>query len=559
MSLDHVVKQAWRAFDRVAGQTWCVNPAVPILFFGDLDAYRASPLRVLTVGLNPSRREFPADQPFQRFPRTEGISGGELSRYLDAMSAYFRTDPYSAWFSAYEPLLNGMDASYYDKHASTALHTDICSPVATDPTWSGLDEADRAALESEGGPLWHMLLEELKPQIVALSVAKRHLERINFMPLSEWTGIDVFKRKANGEPRSEPYEIRGRWYDVGGEQSLFIFGRAAIKPFGLLDNNRKSTAGASVLKAYQKGRAKRCFVQFPHPGGEHKPDRNRHKEWHHLEKKHGRKFMQFPGKWIADDDSSHCGELWAWGEWEPESHLICKLEQPCDNRDYPRFLWHPYYVPKDNYGGLHNTDPFIFGERFLYSNCHQKEGSGLTRLSEGSVIAFGSYKRSGGERWWIDTVFVVANSEPYRVSEADRMLKDRTSDVFGIVTGGPLSDNREAGCGTDRLFRLYRGATPDDPVNGMFSFFPAYPAGGREGFPRPVIDLPSEHFNPACCRAPKGVSRERSRDQIRVIWKALIAQVRKVDLVLGTYAEMPPQRAHLGATNDMNTDGHRYL
>lgn len=271
MSLDHVVKRAWRAFDRVAGQTWCVNPAVPILFFGDLDAYRASPLRVLTVGLNPSRREFPADQPFQRFPRTEGISGGEPSRYLDAMSAYFRTDPYRAWFSAYEPLLNGMDASYYDKHASTALHTDICSPVATDPTWSGLDAADRAALESEGGPLWHMLLEELKPQIVALSVAKRHLERINFMPLSDWTGIDVFERKANGEPRSEPYEIRGRSYDVGGGQSLFIFGRAAIKPFGLLDNNRKSAAGASVLKAYQKGHAKRCFVQFPHPGGSTNP------------------------------------------------------------------------------------------------------------------------------------------------------------------------------------------------------------------------------------------------------------------------------------------------
>ena len=44
---------AWRAFDRAAERPWCVTPAVPILFFGDLDAYRASPLRVLTVGLNP--------------------------------------------------------------------------------------------------------------------------------------------------------------------------------------------------------------------------------------------------------------------------------------------------------------------------------------------------------------------------------------------------------------------------------------------------------------------------------------------------------------------------
>lgn len=172
----------------------------------------------------------------------------------------------------------------------------------------------------------------------------------------------------------------------------------------------------------------------------------------------------------------------------------------------------------------------------------------MTRLSEGSLIAFGSCKRSGGERWWIDTVFVVANSEPYRVSGADRTLKDRTSDVFGIVTGGPLSDNREAGCGIDRLFRLYRGATPDDPVDGMFSFFPAYPAGGRVGFPRPVIDLPSEYFNRRVCMAPKGVSRERCRDQLCAIWKTLVAQVRRAGLVLGTYAETPPQRAHTGAS-----------
>ncbi len=139
MSLVQAVMQARRAFDRAARWTCCVKPAVPILFFGDLDAYRASPLRVLTVGLNPSLHEFPADDPFRRFPLAEGSLGGEPSRYLDAMSAYFRTDPYVKWFSAFEPLLKGMRASYYPGGASTALHTDICSPVATNPTWNNLD------------------------------------------------------------------------------------------------------------------------------------------------------------------------------------------------------------------------------------------------------------------------------------------------------------------------------------------------------------------------------------------------------------------------------------
>lgn len=254
MSLVRAVMQASRAFDRAARRTFCVKPAVPILFFGDLDAYRGSPLQVLTVGLNPSRQEFPANRPFRRFPLAEGICGGERSRYLDAMSAYFRTDPYAAWFSAFESLLNGMNASYYHGGASTALHTDICSPVATNPTWNKLDKASRAELESDGGPLWHMLLEELEPQIVAISVAKAHLEDIEFTPLTDWEVIHAFMRRANGHPRAQPYEIRGRWYNVGGEQSLFIFGRAAQKPFGLLDNDRKRRAGELVLETYHDGR-----------------------------------------------------------------------------------------------------------------------------------------------------------------------------------------------------------------------------------------------------------------------------------------------------------------
>ena len=254
MSLDQAVKRAWRAFDRVGGRTWCVNPAVPILFFGDLDAYRSSPLRVLTVGLNPSLHEFPSDRPFRRFPLPEGSLGREPSRYLDAMSAYFRTDPYRGWFNAFEPLLNGMDTRYYYGHVSTALHTDICSPVATNPTWNDLDKVDRAALEFDGGPLWHVLLEELKPQVVALSVAKAHLNRITFTPLTNWEVIHAFERRANGNPRSQPYEICRRWFDVGGEESLFIFGRAAQTPFGLLDHNRKCRAGTLGLEAHHDGR-----------------------------------------------------------------------------------------------------------------------------------------------------------------------------------------------------------------------------------------------------------------------------------------------------------------
>ena len=252
--LSEPVARAWHAFDRAAERTCRVTPAVPILFFGHHDAYRASPLRVVTVGLNPSLHEFPTGEPFRRFPLAEDNRDRESSRYLDAMSAYFCTDPYRGWFNAFEPLLNGLGASYYEGGASTALHTDICSPVATDPTWSQLDKADRAALEADGGPLWRMLLKELRPQIVAISVAKAHLKRIKFAPRSDWKIIHTFERKADGGLRARPYEIHARWYDVAEERSLFVFGTAALKPFQLLADFQKRKTGELLLQVYQDGR-----------------------------------------------------------------------------------------------------------------------------------------------------------------------------------------------------------------------------------------------------------------------------------------------------------------
>ncbi len=253
--LREAVAEAWRAFDR-AGTLRCrVSPAAPILFFGDFDSYRRSPLRVLTVGLNPSRKEFPAHREFVRFPLVEGSEGRGPDRYIDALCAYYRTKPYRGWFSAFETVINGVGASYYSGELSTALHTDICSPVATDPTWSRLGDADQKILEADGCRMWHTLLDGLRPQVVVLSVARLYMSRIDFTPLDgEWEGIHTFDRTAAGALRLRPYEVQARWFEVGDEPSLFVCGRAAQKPFGLLDNTQKREAGAIALEAYRDGR-----------------------------------------------------------------------------------------------------------------------------------------------------------------------------------------------------------------------------------------------------------------------------------------------------------------
>ena len=224
-------------------------------------------MRVLTVGLNPSLQEFPKDSPFRRFPLAENVTADQPGVYLGALCAYFRTDacPYSRWFGAYEPLLNGLQTSYYGGQPSTALHTDICSPVATDPTWRRLGRDARRALEHDGVPLWHDLLNVLNPQVVAISVAGRHLQQVAFRPLSNWMDAHAFDETGDGVPRAQPVQVWTRWYEVGGESSLFVFMRAAQTPLGFLGDRQKREAGShrGESGAYgtvaKRGSAQRIF------------------------------------------------------------------------------------------------------------------------------------------------------------------------------------------------------------------------------------------------------------------------------------------------------------
>ena len=252
-NLDEVVDGVWRAFGNADILDFRVSPAVPILFFGDLDAYHSSRSRVLTVGLNPSLHEFPPDSPYRRFPLAETVSATNPDRYLDALSEYFRIDPYSSWFSAFEPMLNSLEASYYDGQPSTVLHTDICSPVATKPTWRELEPADRKTLEEDGIPLWHSLLKTLRPQVVLLSIARPFLARIQFKALGEWKVLHVFERTKDGGLRKQPIKVSARWYEISGGPSFLIFVRAAQKPLGRLGNAQKLEAGAIVMEALGNG------------------------------------------------------------------------------------------------------------------------------------------------------------------------------------------------------------------------------------------------------------------------------------------------------------------
>lgn len=220
-----------------------VIPSLPILFFGDVERYLGSRVRVVTVGLNPSLAEFPPGRPLARFPAAVHPDGQRFARdharYIDALSGYFREDPYRAWFATYEGLLDGLDASFYDGQPNTALHTDICSPIATNPTWSRLGQSDRAVLVPPGRALWHDLIRLLQPHVLLVSVARQHLDTIEFEG-GEWA-------EAHRLERRNPYVVRHRRLCLGdGQSTVLAFGRAAQKPFSLVGKADQRRIGAAV-------------------------------------------------------------------------------------------------------------------------------------------------------------------------------------------------------------------------------------------------------------------------------------------------------------------------
>lgn len=291
---------------------------------------------------------------------------------------------------------------------------------------------------------------------------------------------------------------------------------------------------------------KLCFVQLPHPGAEHVPDSHTKISWNQLRFPHKRKFLQTKGDWLDENGRRHSGNLRFWCEWEPESELLHRFNPRDRGPHHPLYLWKPYWTPRNSYDGLHNTDPFVFGDRFLYSNCLQSAtlNRGPKHLKRGSIIAFGSKVKSE-KKWALDTLLVVKDSIRFDPRSPRTSLEGEVSETFLCVTGGPLVEDPKrkdaATKGVAQEFTLYRGATPDDPVCGMFSFFPAVPASRNSGFPRPPI-VASCVINPKSTQNCKGLGQERTFEELRCLWDSLVRQVRKQNLVLGVRAELPESR-----------------
>ena len=171
------------------------------------------------------------------------------------LSAYFTRNPYRSWFSAFEPVLNGLEASYGGKmagrdHASTALHVDMCSPIATSPTWSKLSAAQRGKLTRTGRDIFEWLADELEPSVIVASLGWAHLQEWNadFQAGRHWERLAEHGTAANGKPLRAPLLVQiGSISSRKGRPLLFVNASAADKPFGRFTTERKIEAGQTLL------------------------------------------------------------------------------------------------------------------------------------------------------------------------------------------------------------------------------------------------------------------------------------------------------------------------
>ena len=281
-------------------------------------------------------------------------------------------------------------------------------------------------------------------------------------------------------------------------------------------------------------REKLCFVQFIHPGGEHGEDAPGIKHWN--VGLHRRKFLRSLGIALDRTRNSLREELLFWGEWEPESRVQRIASAVPEG---PHFVHAPFYSDPPPDGWRQNTDPFVFGDQFHYTGCLQHTRHGPTQLrflDHGSVILFGSC--IDRRKFVLDTVLVVDRWLDHSGSDRGSELDGQISPVYRHATIEPWF----SGAGPDaNSYRLYFGATPERPVEDMFSFFPAStPRSHGDGFARPEIRL--DVITPNLTQG-KRLNPQGSLAVVRRLWTSVVEQVEDAGLLLGVHVDLPTARA----------------
>lgn len=320
-------------------------------------------------------------------------------------------------------------------------------------------------------------------------------------------------------------------------------------------------------------------IMFPHPFDEHPTEENANiKEWN--TSRHHRKFMLVDGAYLASlqnntqVNSIQTGKIMFWGEWESESTFtrIGNHDRERRNDALPMNIHEPKCFVNDIFTEIaekhaiseiscsaffknkQNTDPYVFGNQFMYSCCKQNGRNPLKDLQKGDLIIFYGQKgkkNSGNYRCYIDTVFVVGGivgKGKYEDMMPSLLRDPRISDQFlykvilPIVYGnkGSLGKNAE-----EKGYVLYYGATYDNPAGGMFSYFPCM-IDKKDGFQRFECEPFDRHkvgekSTGRKCYPDNNVSANtyETQEEVADLWKKLTDSILHAGYCLGIKATEP--------------------
>ena len=285
-------------------------------------------------------------------------------------------------------------------------------------------------------------------------------------------------------------------------------------------------------------------VQFVHPGFEY--HRREHvgtsarrsgvMGWKAGRSKHDRKFMLARGSFFDPrTNTEHTSvPVGLWGEWEGPS-VFWKVDSP--GKPLPSIVHAPYRPAEPPLRSVQNTDPMVFGNSFIYSNCLQATYRSLRSLLPGSIILFGRYRKAGGRpSFSLDTCLVVERVETLLPAPLDP--EGYGQDLLEDAVLAPL-DSEDIR--TDLSVYFGRGRSSQE--SGPFSFFPAQLMNDSP----PLFARPELHprgalegvISPGNMQGIKLTSGLMAVDR-DAIWEEAVQQVAAQGCGLGHGASPPP-------------------
>lgn len=247
---------------------YLIKGTLPILYFGDIEAYFKSQYKIITAAINPSCSEFYYDESngqisYDRFPQFERIAKANVLnnentlQYLSALNSYFKTgNDYKKWFKTTprNNLFAPFGASYYDNAPNRAIHTDTLSPFATFPTWSDIAKKSQGKriqrrFSDIGIPLWNELVEILEPDIIFMSLNKKYISHIDF-----YQTFRDYITYHDKQYDSESLKIQYGYINLNGKTThIFNESRTNVVPFNAIGNEHSALLGKQIFERFTNG------------------------------------------------------------------------------------------------------------------------------------------------------------------------------------------------------------------------------------------------------------------------------------------------------------------